>query len=756
MAKLIQRHIDFVHAAALRQVKDPALAEDVTQAVFIILVRKAETIRAASFVGWLFNTTRRCAANARRSERRRRLHERQAAKPEVQMQPQDSAAIVLDDALAALRSSDRQVVLLRYMQQCEFSEVGSILGISEQTARRRLSRAVERLRHLLSAAGFLLPAVSVSQILSTTAPKAPAHLLASTVAAASATTTGAAAALASQTIRMLTALKLKIAATILLALTVAGVGAVSAVRTMSAQAAVADSVIPPVSPAISPQVAAGVVARFSDGSRIELIGVAPSPADGQQWWKPDGSPLAEAPYPHSSGFVTSPGETPYEFAVRLTGFRNGWGASVSVPGSGATSIGYPRPDILASAVALKPAPSTTVDFFGATGPWQIRVAVPASTVFAAGVIFNGVSFSPGVDPENASIRITADDASLALVPGVDRRIIAIGFNGVEHNPTQWSSNETRTGETIDLSFSRIRPEQIKEFQIRTRVFNRSAEFQNVSLIPGQLTPPKVHIHDAGGFVGNFTAGGSVEVVGLTDWPPTGKWWQPDGSALDQTPPDYGPYLGRDAKPGERGYAIAVRYINPQNASPAWSWTVHDVRDFGVMSGNRPVPAGSPDVYRIILPAGKSTADFRVGLAAGDWHKWATVIPGDAQASVQVDNTQISFSPPGEENGDVLITTVDNLRADALHDVQRQLIAVDNAGIEHVARTDSMKESAAKYTFRIPQITKARINSFRLETRQYEYVEFQNLSLQPNRRSDVAIRTDAPPIPATPQPGDEGI
>src|SRR3984957_20293964 len=100
LTHLINRHIDFVYASALRQVKDPAQAEDVTQAVFIILTRKAASIRPISLTGWLFNTTRHCAANARRSEQRRRHHERQAAKPEVQMQPDDSAPASLAHALS--------------------------------------------------------------------------------------------------------------------------------------------------------------------------------------------------------------------------------------------------------------------------------------------------------------------------------------------------------------------------------------------------------------------------------------------------------------------------------------------------------------------------------------------------------------------------------------------------------------------------------------------------------------------------------
>src|ERR1700733_4178649 len=85
LGQLIEQHIDFVYAAAYRQLKDSNLAEDVTQAVFIILARKAASIRPSSLVGWLYNTTRHCAQNARRGEIRRRRHEQLAARREVSM-----------------------------------------------------------------------------------------------------------------------------------------------------------------------------------------------------------------------------------------------------------------------------------------------------------------------------------------------------------------------------------------------------------------------------------------------------------------------------------------------------------------------------------------------------------------------------------------------------------------------------------------------------------------------------------------------
>src|SRR5438105_603565 len=92
LGRLISRHVDFVYSTARRQVHDVHLAEDVTQAVFIILSQKARKVRPDRLMGWLFQTTRYAAANALKSQRRRAHYERQAAAPEVHM-PDPSAAI---------------------------------------------------------------------------------------------------------------------------------------------------------------------------------------------------------------------------------------------------------------------------------------------------------------------------------------------------------------------------------------------------------------------------------------------------------------------------------------------------------------------------------------------------------------------------------------------------------------------------------------------------------------------------------------
>jgi RNA polymerase sigma factor (sigma-70 family) len=188
---VVKRHVDFVYCAALRQVRNPSLAEDVSQAVFLLLARKAKNFRSGTvLVSWLFRTTRFIASRALRSEYRRQRRELEA----LHMNPQtttsetdrdwERVAPVLDEALAALPDKDRDAVLLRFISRRPFSQVGAEIGVSEDAAKKRVSRALGRLREFFVRRGTTLSVATLGVILGERVVEASPAMLATKITAA--------------------------------------------------------------------------------------------------------------------------------------------------------------------------------------------------------------------------------------------------------------------------------------------------------------------------------------------------------------------------------------------------------------------------------------------------------------------------------------------------------------------------------------------------------------------------------------------
>src|SRR5688572_5730774 len=171
-SEVVRRYVDFVYSMSLRRTGgDAHLAEDVTQAVFLILATKARTISPGVILsGWLHNTTRYASANALKRESRRRRHERaareQSGEPPMNNPPAvrhddaadwEAVAPLLETALDRLGSSERDAVLLRFIQGKSHRDVGEAMGISEDAARKRIERALARLRSFFVSRGVTVP-----------------------------------------------------------------------------------------------------------------------------------------------------------------------------------------------------------------------------------------------------------------------------------------------------------------------------------------------------------------------------------------------------------------------------------------------------------------------------------------------------------------------------------------------------------------------------------------------------------------------
>lgn len=187
-AELVQRHLGLVYFAALRQTGDRAAAEDVTQEVFTDLARKARSLHGrATLTGWLYTSTRYAALHARRGEQRRRRRETEAHVMQEVMRtdgrPPDWERLrpLIDDALHVLDTAEREAVLLRFFQNRAFAEIGLALSVSEDAARKRVDRALDKLSGILSRRGVTSTAVALATALSAHAAGLPPSGLAASV-----------------------------------------------------------------------------------------------------------------------------------------------------------------------------------------------------------------------------------------------------------------------------------------------------------------------------------------------------------------------------------------------------------------------------------------------------------------------------------------------------------------------------------------------------------------------------------------------
>jgi RNA polymerase sigma factor (sigma-70 family) len=233
-AALVARHLNLVYSVALRQAGNPHAAEEISQAVFIILARKAASLRQErALAGWLFQTTRLTANNFIRSESRRHRREEEAYMQSVMddagTEVWPKIAPLLDDAVAGLREQDRQAIVLRFYEGRNLREVGLALGTSEAAAEKRVGRALEKLRKLFTKRGagsttaILAGAISANSV--SVAPVALAATISAT-AAKGAAVAASTMTLVKGTLKIMTYAKLKLAFGITAGILLAG-GAVT-------------------------------------------------------------------------------------------------------------------------------------------------------------------------------------------------------------------------------------------------------------------------------------------------------------------------------------------------------------------------------------------------------------------------------------------------------------------------------------------------------------------------------------------------
>jgi RNA polymerase sigma factor (sigma-70 family) len=228
--ELVTRHTDLVYSAALRQVPSSDLACDVAQNVFTSLARGARTLAGklnpdASLAGWLCRCARNLALNLRRDDFRRHSRERQVMEilhPSPETAPDwDRLCPILDEAISGLNEADHDALVLRFFKNLDLRSVGLALGVSDDTAQKRVSRALEKLREYLAHHGITTTGAALAMAISANAVQAaPVELavaIASTAVLAGAAVQTSTVIAATKAIAMTTLQKTLITATIVVA-----------------------------------------------------------------------------------------------------------------------------------------------------------------------------------------------------------------------------------------------------------------------------------------------------------------------------------------------------------------------------------------------------------------------------------------------------------------------------------------------------------------------------------------------------------
>lgn len=490
---LVTRHGPMVLGVCRNARLDAHEAQDAFQATFLILARKAASIRRRdSLAGWLFGVARKVATRARSDAARRRSRERGAAvsevvEPDPTRETEDLSALY--EEIDRLPGTYRDPVILCYLDGLTYEAAARQLRCPLGTLSVRLKRARERLRSRLTRRGFAPSTLPIGGLIpGATKASVPIALTESAARVASRTTVGKAtvagavptsvASLAGRTMAMMRYRAIGIGSM--------GLGFVVLVATASLAVRATEK-----RPAVSeqapkPKEARSWVRTLSNGATVELVGVSTHPTGPGTWRIPDGTPLPTAPYARSGAHAHPiEAQRAWEFAVRIgnlpeQGASRRWKV---VPSGASTASGTPRdstdkvlPGMEMLAVNLPIDRRTcTVRFGVASGGWKTEITNKLEQSAQGRMKLSAIFGNAREDRGKTFVTVSHDQSE------DDLRLVAVDSDEVEHTPVRSYSSGVRDYVQLEVEFG-FPLAKLKEFRLKSRPFEW-VDFADVSLKP---------------------------------------------------------------------------------------------------------------------------------------------------------------------------------------------------------------------------------------------------------------------------------
>jgi RNA polymerase sigma factor (sigma-70 family) len=500
LGEIARRYAGFVYHSALRNLRDPHLAADVTQAVFVILSSKLQRLKRGTILhAWLFNTTRFTAANARKLRARRTHHEHNAAAMRHEMIQHDVAADsdasrdavspLLDEALGELREIDRAAVLLSYFGGKTFAQVGAAIGKSEEAARKRVDRAIARMRAFFARRGIEVGTAGLIVAMRTAAEATVPQQVTCAINAgllstsSGGTGTAAAAELAQRVTRMMQWMRIKLTAAA--CATVAAMGIVGAGLTMSnAGPPRATPAQQPTAPAASaPDAVSPMSVQLGQDVRVTLVGLSTLPAQNA-WWDAHARPV-QAPWddgaalPNAAHQAAVRVETPPDSTVAIR-----VGPCAMQHNDLATRGGEPIPGLYR--IEFQPNDGqATIGVYVRIGsePYETLLDSENPAAGAEGETPDGqITLEPLSDDGQGRTRAVLSHA----LPDHDVIVRVTDAGGRQHEPIMQRTGSEGDAHELIVVFD-VPPDGVKRLQMQARSLDKWVHFENITLDPARKT-----------------------------------------------------------------------------------------------------------------------------------------------------------------------------------------------------------------------------------------------------------------------------